>query len=87
MKDLTDRALVGRRLWLILLLFNMLACAYSSHVGWMLFWAIAFSGYAYEYGYKHAKTEERVSSRSDYRRGVVAVNQRVVNWRSNDRNN
>ena len=29
MKDLTDRALVGGRIFLILLLFNMLACAYS----------------------------------------------------------
>jgi hypothetical protein len=53
MKDLTRRKLVGPRLWLILLLFNMLACAYSRHVGWMLFWAIAFGSYAYEYGYKH----------------------------------
>lgn len=48
MKDLTACELVGRRLWLILLLFNMLACAYSRHVGWVLFWAIAFSSYAYD---------------------------------------
>ena len=60
MKDVTDRELAGRWLWLILLLFNMLACAYSHRVDWMLFWAIVFSGYAYEYG----KTEERLSRQS-----------------------
>lgn len=75
MKDLTHRELVGRGLWLILLLFNMLACAYSRQVGWMLFWAIAFSSCAYEYGYKHGKTEERLSSQSDQMCGVVALNQ------------
>jgi hypothetical protein len=55
MKDLIDRELVAPRLWLILFLFNMLVSAYSRHVGWMLFWAIAFSSCAYEYG----KTEQR----------------------------
>jgi hypothetical protein len=59
MKDLTDRERVARRLWLILLLFNMLVCAYSRHVGWMLFWAIAFSSCAYETGYEYGKTEQR----------------------------
>lgn len=38
MKDLTYSALVG---WRILLFFNMIVCAYSGRVGWMLFWAIA----------------------------------------------
>jgi hypothetical protein len=36
MKDLTDRALVGWRILLILLFFNMLVCPYSGRVGWML---------------------------------------------------
>ncbi len=59
MKDLTDRALVGSRILLILLFFNMLVCAYSGRVGWMLFWAIAFSGGVYEHGYEYGKTEAR----------------------------
>jgi hypothetical protein len=55
MKDLTDL-----RILLILLFFNMLVCAYSGGVGWLLFWAIAFSSCAHEYG----KTEARRSSQS-----------------------
>ena len=39
---------VGSQLLLIALFFNMLVCAYSGGVGWLLFWAIAFSSYAYE---------------------------------------
>src|SRR5215813_13371299 len=50
------KLVVAQRLWLILFLFNMLVSAYSRHVGWMLFWAIAFSSYAYEYG----RTEGRL---------------------------
>ena len=53
----------GWRLFLILLFFNMLVCACSGRVGWMLFWAIAFSSCAYEYG----KTKERLSSQSAFR--------------------
>jgi hypothetical protein len=64
MKDLTDRALVGSRILLILLFLNMLVCAYSGGVGWLLFWAIAFSSCAHEYGYEYGKTEARVSSQS-----------------------
>jgi hypothetical protein len=60
MKDLTDRALVGWRILLILLFFNMLVCAYSGRVGWMLFWAIAFSSGVHEHGYEYGKTEERL---------------------------
>jgi hypothetical protein len=75
MKDLTHRELVGRRLWLILLLFNMLVCAYSRQVGWILFWAIVLSNCVYEYGCEHGKAEERLSSPSDQGCGVVAVNQ------------
>jgi hypothetical protein len=59
MKDLTDRALVGWPILLILLFFNMLVCAYSGRVGWLLFWAIAFSSCAQEHGYEYGKTEER----------------------------
>jgi hypothetical protein len=55
---------VGWRFLLILLFFNMLVCACSGHVGWMLFWAIAFSSCAYEYGYEYGKTEERLSCQS-----------------------
>jgi len=62
MKDLTDRALVGSRILLILLFFNMLVCAYAGHVGWMLFWAIAFSSCVHEHGYEYGKTEERLAS-------------------------
>ena len=52
--------------WLLLipLFFNMLVCACSGRVGWMLFWAIAFSSCAYEYGYEYGKTKERLSSQS-----------------------
>ena len=53
------KQVVGWRLLLIVLFFNMLVCACSGRVGWMLFWAIAFSSCAYEHGYKHGKTEER----------------------------
>ena len=67
MKDLTDRALVGSRILLILLFLNMLVCAYSGGVGWMLFWAIAFSSCAHEYGYEYGKTEARISSQSPCR--------------------
>jgi len=63
MKNLIHREL-AERLWLILFLFNMLVSAYSRHVGWMLFWVIALGSYAYKYGYKHGKTEERLSGRS-----------------------
>ena len=49
--DLTDRALVGWPILLILLLFNMLVSAYSGRVGWLLFWAIAFSSCVHEHGY------------------------------------
>jgi hypothetical protein len=57
MKDLTDRAVVGGRIFLILLFFNMLVCAYSGRVGWMLFWALVFSSSAYDHGYEYGKTE------------------------------
>ena len=60
MKDLTDREVVGSRILLILLFLNMLVCAYSGGVGWLLFWAIAFSSCAHEYG----KTEARISRQS-----------------------
>jgi len=46
---------IGWRLFLILLFFNMLVCACSGRVGWMLFWAIAFSSCAHEYGYEYGK--------------------------------
>ena len=55
MKDLTDRTLIGSRILLILLFFNMLVCAYSGRVGWMLFWAIAFSSGVHERGYEIAQ--------------------------------
>jgi len=58
MKNLIHRELVAQRLWLTLFLFNILVSAYSRHVGWMLFWAIAFSSYAYEYG----RTEGRLQA-------------------------
>jgi hypothetical protein len=67
MKDLTDRALIGSRISLILLFFNMLVCAYSGRVGWMLFWAIAFSSGVHERSYEYAKTEERLASQSPCR--------------------
>jgi hypothetical protein len=75
MKDLTGRELAGWRLLLILLFLDMLICGYFGHVGWMLFWAIAFGSCAHECGYEYGKTEERLSNRSDQRCGVVAVNQ------------
>ena len=62
MKNLTDREVVGWQLLLILLFFNMLVCAYSGRVGWMLFWAIAFSSGVYERGYEYGKTKERLAS-------------------------
>jgi hypothetical protein len=64
MKDRTDRALIGSRISLILRFFNMLVCAYSGRVGWMLFWAIAFSSGVHERGYEDEKTEERLASQS-----------------------
>ena len=67
MKSLTGRPLIGSRILLILLFFNMLVCAYSGGVGWLLFWAIAFSSCAHEYGYEYGKTEARVSSQSPCR--------------------
>ena len=67
MKDLTDREVVGSPILLILLFLNMLVCAYSGGVGWLLFWAIAFSSCAHEYGYEYGKTEARVSSQSPCR--------------------
>lgn len=62
MKDLTGLTLVGSRILLILLFFNILVCAYSGRVGWMLFWAIAFSSGVYERGYEYGKTEGRRAS-------------------------
>ena len=62
MKDLTGHALIGSRILLILLFFNMLVCAYSGRVGWMLFWAIAFSSGVYERGYEYGKTKKRLAS-------------------------
>ena len=61
MKDLTGRPLVGSRIWLILLFFNMLVCAYCGSVGWMLFWAIAFSSCVHERGYEYGRIEERLA--------------------------
>jgi hypothetical protein len=63
MKNLTDCEVVGSQLLPIVLFFNMLVCAYSGCVGWLLFWAIAFSSYAYDYG----KTEARISSQNPSR--------------------
>jgi hypothetical protein len=60
MKDLRDHALVGSRILLIVLFFNMLVYAYSGRVGWILFWAIAFSSGVHEHGYESGKTEERL---------------------------
>src|SRR4029077_633517 len=62
MKNLTDREVVGWQLLLILLFFNMLVCTYSGGAGWLLFWAIALSSCAHEYGYKYGNTEARISS-------------------------
>ena len=67
MKDLTDRALIGSRISLILLFFNMLVCACSGRLGWMLFWAIAFSSGVHERSYEYGKTEERLASQSPCR--------------------
>jgi hypothetical protein len=61
------------RLLLIPMFFNMLVCAYSGDIGWMLFWAIAFSGGAYDYGYEYGKTEQRVSSQSPCRIGLKLI--------------
>jgi hypothetical protein len=58
-KEAMRKLVVGWRLWLTLLFFNILVCACSGRVGWMLFWAIAFSTCAYEYGYEYGKTEQR----------------------------
>ena len=55
MKNLTDREVAGWQLLLILLFLNMLVCAYSGGVGWLLFWAIALSSCAHEYGYQVRK--------------------------------
>ena len=54
----------GWRLFLILLFFNMLVCACSGRIGWMLFWAIAFSSCLHERGYEYGKIEERLASQS-----------------------
>ena len=62
MKDLTDREVVGWPILLILLFLNMLVCAYSGGVGWLLFWAIAFSSGVHERGYEYGKAEERLAS-------------------------
>ena len=67
MKDLTGRALTGSRILLVILFFNMLACAYSGRVGWMLFWAIAFSSGVHERGYEQGEIEERLASQSTCR--------------------
>jgi len=65
--NITGKGAMGKpgwRLFLILLFFNTLVCACSGRIGWMLFWAIAFSCCAHEYGYEHGKTEERLSRQS-----------------------
>jgi hypothetical protein len=62
MKHLTGRSLVGSRILLIPLFFNMLVCAYAGRAGWMLFWAIAFSSGVHERGYEYGKAEERLAS-------------------------
>jgi len=64
MKDLTDRALIGWQILLILLFFNMLVCAYSGRVGWMLFWAIAFSSGVHEHGYEYGKLKNSLQARA-----------------------
>ena len=64
MKNLRDRDVAGWRLLLAALFFNMLVCAYSGRVGWMVFWAIAFGSCAHEYGYEYGKTEQRFSNQS-----------------------
>jgi hypothetical protein len=51
-------AVHSARLWLMVLFFNMLVCACSGSVGWMLFWALVFSSCAYEHGYEHGKTSD-----------------------------
>ena len=61
----------GWRLFLILLFFNMLVCACSGRIGWMLFWAIAFGCCAHEYGCEQGKTEGRLSRQSAGRTGLV----------------
>jgi hypothetical protein len=67
MKHPTGRALISSRILLILLFFNLLVCAYSGRVGWMLFWAIAFSSCVHERGYEYGKIEERLASQSPCR--------------------
>ena len=67
MKHLAGRAFVGSRIVLILMFFNMLVCAYAGRVGWMLFWAIAFSTGVHERGYEYGKTEEQLASQSPCR--------------------
>jgi hypothetical protein len=67
MKDLIGRTLLGSRILLILLFFNMLVCAHSGRVGWMLFWTNAFSSGVHERGYEYGKTEERLVSQSPCR--------------------
>jgi hypothetical protein len=62
MKNMTGRALIGSRILLILLFFNMLVCAYSGRAGWMLFWAIAFSRGVHKRGYEYGRIEERLAS-------------------------
>ena len=62
MKHLTGCALISSRILLILLFFNMLVCAYSGRVGWMLFWAIAFSSCVHNHGYEYGKAEERLAN-------------------------
>ena len=52
----------GWRLFLILLFLNMLVCACSGRIGWMLFWAIAFSSGVHERGYEYGRIEERLAS-------------------------
>ena len=67
MKNLTDCEVVGSQLLLIVLFFNMLVCAYSGSAGWLLFWAIAFSSCAHDYGYEYGKIEARISSQNPSR--------------------
>ncbi len=64
MKNLTNCEVLGSQLLLIPLFFNMLVCAYSGGVGWLLFWAIAFSSCAYG---RYGKTEARISRQSPWR--------------------
>ena len=67
MKNLTNCEVAGSQLLLIALFFNMLVCAYSGGVGWLLFWAIAFGSFAHEYGYKYGRTEARIPGQSSWR--------------------